>query len=178
VYWPLALIVPGPEFASPPETAQVTEAAPPPLSVAVNCSKAPELELALHPVQLVSMETVPGDTESVPPPPPPPEAAPPQPARRTTTGTAAAASARGCQRRSGLDPCRCKGLSTRRLDGRQGCLCGSSVTSVRWLNLGLNLPGAFLAALPADFSLDAPILFPVSAGAYGSPQRQLFPHDL
>jgi len=118
------------------------------------------------------MVTVPGKTVSVPP--PEPEADPPQPARRMKTGTVAPARILAGDRRRRLGLCLCLCGSTRRLEGREGCLCGSTVTAVPWLNL----PGAFLAALPADFSLDAPILFPVSAGAYGTPQRQLFPHDL
>jgi hypothetical protein len=138
VYWPLFEIDPGPEFVSPPLTAQVTEAAPPLFSVAVNCSTAcPKLELALQPVQLVSIETVPGDTEKVPF--ELPEAVPPQPARRTKTGTAAATSTRAGQCRGKLDgkrwPLKCK-----------PGLCGFVVTAVPWLNLRLNLSGAFLAS--------------------------------
>jgi hypothetical protein len=129
VYWPVLEMDPAPVLASPPLTAQVTEAAPPPLRVAVNCSYTPELEEALQPVQLVSMVAVPDETENVPPPPPPPpEADPPQPARRTRTGTAAAASIRAGRCRSKLDPCRCKGLSTRRPRERKSRRCGTVVT--------------------------------------------------
>jgi hypothetical protein len=59
-------MLPGPLLASPPETDQVTLAAPPPVSVAENCSTdAPLALLALQPVQLVSMEPVPGEMEKV-----------------------------------------------------------------------------------------------------------------
>lgn len=80
---------PAPELASPPETVQVTVAAPP-LSVAVNCSTG-ELEefVALQPVQLVSMVPVPGEMENSPFD-PPADAEPPQPARANTVGTARA----------------------------------------------------------------------------------------
>src|SRR5271169_3420139 len=96
-------MVPGPALVSPPETDHVTVAAPPDC-VAVNCSTAcPVLLLVvLQPVQLVSIDTVPGVTESEPPPPPPPplpEAEPPQPEMRMKAGTADAASTRAGQRR-------------------------------------------------------------------------------
>ena len=62
MYCPFAVIVPAPLFASPPETDQVTAAGPPPVSVAVICSTVVPLALvALQPVQLVSMEPVPGE---------------------------------------------------------------------------------------------------------------------
>jgi hypothetical protein len=58
---------PGPELASPPESAQVTLAALPPESVAENCSTAvPVVPVALQPVQLVSIVGVPGEIENVP----------------------------------------------------------------------------------------------------------------
>jgi len=68
VYWPPAVMLPGPLFSSPPETDQVTAAAPPPVSVAVNCSTdAPRALVALQPVQLVSIlvsaEPAPGEME-------------------------------------------------------------------------------------------------------------------
>jgi hypothetical protein len=67
VYWPLADIDPAPELASPPETDHETVAAPPPASVAENCSIAvPEVFVVLQPVQLVSIATVPGVIENVP----------------------------------------------------------------------------------------------------------------
>jgi hypothetical protein len=150
VYWPLLEMDPAPAFASPPETAHVTLAAPPLLSVAVNCSMACPVVLlaALQPVQLVSIETVPGETDNVPPPPPPPpEADPPQPAKRTKTGTAAAATIRAGQCRNKFDLCHSKWLSTRRPREREPGICGSVVTAGRWLNLRLNLSGAF----PAGF---------------------------
>src|SRR5271165_1061924 len=54
-------MVPGPLFASPPDTDQVTAALPPPVSVAVNCSTDEPRELVvLQPVQLVSMALAPG----------------------------------------------------------------------------------------------------------------------
>jgi hypothetical protein len=54
-------MVPGPLFASPPVTDQVTSALPPPVSVAVNCSTEEPRELVvLQPVQLVSMALAPG----------------------------------------------------------------------------------------------------------------------
>ena len=59
-------MVPGPLRASPPETDQVTGAAPPPVSVAVNFSTDEPLVLAvLQPVQFVSMELAPGVMEKV-----------------------------------------------------------------------------------------------------------------
>ena len=59
--------MPGPLFASPPETDQVMAAAPPPASVAPNCSTdVPCAPVALQPVQLVSMEPVPGESAKLP----------------------------------------------------------------------------------------------------------------
>lgn len=90
-------IVPAPVVASPPETLQVTEAALPFESAAENCSTGAPLALvALHPVQLVSIEPVPGDMERAgllefalaPPPPPQPamaSAAASGPAAKTAT---------------------------------------------------------------------------------------------
>jgi hypothetical protein len=67
VYWPLLVIEPGPAFASPPDTDQLTLAAAPELVVAVNCSTGvPEELLELQPVQLVSIEPVFGETENSP----------------------------------------------------------------------------------------------------------------
>jgi hypothetical protein len=89
-------MLPAPLFASPPLTVHVTFAAPPPASVAVNCSTdAPFALVALQPVQLVSMVTVPGLIENVPfdglavtlPP-------LPQPAAASARGTSAIASPR------------------------------------------------------------------------------------
>jgi len=64
VYWPLVgSMDPAPVLGL---TAQFTVAAPPLLNVAVNCSTAePELFVALQPVQLVSMASVPGEIENV-----------------------------------------------------------------------------------------------------------------
>ena len=60
-------MVPAPLLASPPETDQVTVAAPPAERVAVNCStEAPWVLVALQPVQFVSMELEPGAMENVP----------------------------------------------------------------------------------------------------------------
>jgi hypothetical protein len=60
-------MVPGPLFASPPLTDQVTLAAPPPVSVALNCSTdAPEELVALQPVQFVSIAVVPGVIAKMP----------------------------------------------------------------------------------------------------------------
>ncbi len=59
-------MVPEPEFASPPETVQVTVAPLPLVSVAENCSTGTLEEVALQPVQLVSIEAVPGETENAP----------------------------------------------------------------------------------------------------------------
>jgi hypothetical protein len=79
-------------LVSPPETLQVTEAAPPELSVAVNCSAAaPLAALALQPVQLVSKLAVPGAMAKTPVEGlalTPPE---PQPASTKTMGAAKAA---------------------------------------------------------------------------------------
>ena len=96
-------MVPGPEFASPPETDQVTLAAPPPESVAENCSTvAPEELVVLQPVQLVSMAAVPGEMEKVPLD-ELPDGVPPQPASANRAGSAAIASARAGQCRSEWD---------------------------------------------------------------------------
>jgi hypothetical protein len=52
---------------SPPVTTHVTAAAPPPDKVAENCStEEPLAPRALHPVQLVSMDAVPGLMVNVP----------------------------------------------------------------------------------------------------------------
>ena len=54
-------MAPGPLRESPPETDQVTGAAPPPVRVAENCSMdEPNVLVVLQPVQLVSMELAPG----------------------------------------------------------------------------------------------------------------------
>src|ERR1039458_697340 len=59
-------MLPGPLSASPPKTDQATAAAPPVERVAVNCSTdVPCALAALQPVQLVSMEPVPGEMEKV-----------------------------------------------------------------------------------------------------------------
>ena len=88
-------MVPGPEFASPPETAQFTLAVPP-LSAAENCStNPPDVVVVLHPVQLASMVAVPGEIERLPL---PLEElltnVPPQPARTNNAGNIAPASRR------------------------------------------------------------------------------------
>src|SRR5580658_3364411 len=58
---------PGPPLASPPETDHVTAAASPFGSLAENCSTDAPLEfVVLQPVQLVSMEPVPGAIEKLP----------------------------------------------------------------------------------------------------------------
>jgi len=65
VYWPLfgSMVPAAPVLGL---MVQVTVAAPPLLSVAVNCSTGePELLVPLQPVQLVSMDAVPGETEKV-----------------------------------------------------------------------------------------------------------------
>ena len=99
VYWPVEEMEPAPELASPPETVQVTVAAPPLLRVAVNCSTG-ELEefVALQPVQFVSIVPVPGVMENSPF-----EAAlaaePPQPASANTVGSARAARSAAERRR-------------------------------------------------------------------------------
>src|ERR1035441_1917766 len=98
-------MVPGPLLASPPVTFHVTLAAPPAVSVAVNCStEEPDALVALQPVQLVSMLPVPGAIVKVPfdglavtPP-------PPQPARITSAGTRAMVSARTALPRRRADP--------------------------------------------------------------------------
>ena len=85
-YCPLVLMEPAPELASPPETDHVTLAAPPLFSVAVNCSTvAPADVVILHPVQLVSMEAVPGEMENSLLE-EPVDAEPPQPARMKRVG--------------------------------------------------------------------------------------------
>jgi hypothetical protein len=66
VYCPDLEIDPGPLLASPPKSDQVTAAVSPLANVAVNCSTEVPLELvALHPVQLVSMEVIPGEIEKL-----------------------------------------------------------------------------------------------------------------
>ncbi len=127
-------MVPGPEFASPPETDQVTLAAPPPERVAENCSKvAPEESVALQPVQLVSMAAVPGKTEkglldeAV-------DGDPPQPASANRAGSAAIASVRAGQGRNKWD------LTSRFLE-RWVRFRSTGVSDVFWLNSS----GAFLA---------------------------------
>lgn len=66
MYWPVVVMEPGPALASPPETDQVTLAAPPPDNVAENCATgAPEEFDVLQPVQLVSIVAVPGEMEIV-----------------------------------------------------------------------------------------------------------------
>jgi hypothetical protein len=85
LYWPLELIVPGPEIASPPETDQFTLAAPLP-RVAENCSiVSPDELLALQPVQFVSRVAVPGETFRLPLE-EMPATSPPQPAMAKSTG--------------------------------------------------------------------------------------------
>jgi hypothetical protein len=109
----------------------LTEAAPPLVSAAVNCSTAVPVELltALQPVQLVSIVAEPGETERVPFE-DVPDADPPQPASRTKIGTALATSTRVCQRRRNADPGRRKRLSARQpIEGERG-LCGSEVTAL------------------------------------------------
>jgi hypothetical protein len=76
---------PRPLFESPPEIDQVTAAAPPPASVAVNCSTDAPCELVvLQPLQLVSMDAVPGEMEKVEF--EEPVLVPPHPAARSTAG--------------------------------------------------------------------------------------------
>jgi len=59
-------MLPGPLLASPPESDQATDAAPPPASVAVSCSTdVPCALAALQPVQLVSMAPEPGEMEKM-----------------------------------------------------------------------------------------------------------------
>ena len=98
MYCPAAVIIPGPLFGSPPDSDQVTVAAPPPANVAVNCSAGvPSTLVPLQPVQLVSIEAVPGAIENVglvgsaftPP--------PAQPAKTTSAGPSSAARIRVCQ---------------------------------------------------------------------------------
>ena len=106
MYWPLVVMDPGPELVSPPETAQVTLAAPPPESMAENCSTAvPDAFVALQPVQLVSIEVVEGERENVPFDDVPVEATvpPPQPATTKTVGKIAAAKMRAVQCRRRLE---------------------------------------------------------------------------
>jgi hypothetical protein len=85
---------PGPEFASPPETDQLTLAAPPPKVAENSSTNPPDVVPVLHPVQLVSMVAVPGVMERLPLEEPPPDAPPPQPARITSAGNIALASMR------------------------------------------------------------------------------------
>ena len=93
MYCPLELMVPVPDFASPPETVQFTLAALP-LTVAENCSaNPPDVVVVLHPVQLSSMVAVPGEMERLPLDEPLTNA-PPQPARAIRAGNIALASMR------------------------------------------------------------------------------------
>lgn len=156
MYWPAAEIDPAPSTASPPLTAQFTEAAPPPLRVAENCSTdAPELLVALHPVQLVSMVAVPGETANVPFD-EPPDADPPQPASKTRIGTAPAASIRAGQRPKTFDTCRGKRFPARLPREGNAGLCGSVVTAAPLLNLPGRLSGQFSCSMlirrPAQLS--------------------------
>ena len=101
MYWPLELMVPAPEFASPPETVQVTLAAPPAFSVAENCSTAvPEEFVVLQPVQFVSRVAVPGEIENSLLEEPPEAVEPPQPARMNSAGNMAIATMRAGQCRN------------------------------------------------------------------------------
>jgi len=149
VYWPALVMVPGPAFASPPETDHVTLAALPLESVAENCSIAAPEELAeLQPVQLVSMAAVPGKMEKAPLD-EPTDGVPPQPANANRTGSVAIASARAgqCRSESDFD----SGLAKRveRFRSTDG-------SDVFWLNSS----GAFLAIAIAFGLLDAQ--FPAS----------------
>src|SRR5450631_1073245 len=88
-------MVPAPLFVSPPLTFHVTVAAPPPVSVAVNFStNAPDELVALQPVQLLSMEAVPGVMENVPFDGFAATVAPPHPASSQSAGITAMASSR------------------------------------------------------------------------------------
>jgi hypothetical protein len=156
VYWPLLEMDPAPALASPPLTLQLTDAAPPPLSVAVNCSIVWPVVLlvALQPVQLVSTVAAPGEMEKVlfeelf--------ADPPQPESRMKIGTAPAANIRpGLPKskldpRPNLDPRLRKRLSARFPREVAPGFCGSVVAAASWLNL----PGAFLANIPSQSLLD------------------------
>ena len=78
-----------------PETFHVTLAAPPALSVAVNCSTdEPEALVALQPVQFVSMLPVPGAMVKVPFEGLAVTLAPPHPARIESAGTSTSESTR------------------------------------------------------------------------------------
>ena len=134
------VMVPGPEFASPPETDQVTLAAPPPERVAENCSKAaPEELVVLQPVQFVSMAAVPGEMEKAALD-EPPDGAPAQPASANSAGSAAIASVRASQWRSE------RAFDTG-LPERVGRFRSTDGSDVFWLNSS----GAFLAvALACD----------------------------
>jgi hypothetical protein len=123
--------------------------------VAENCSTAaPELLVALQPVQLVSTVAVPGETENVPFE-EVPDADPPQPASTTKIGRAPAASNRPFLPNSKLRqrPANfASGRRKRRLarqprEGKPG-FCGSIVAAVPLLNL----PGAFLPMFPLTAS--------------------------
>ena len=147
MYCPVLEMDPAPALASPPLTVQLTVAALP-LKVAENCSTdPPELLVALHPVQLVSIVVDPGVTASVDD---VPVADPPQPASSTNIGMVPPASARAGQRRSSFNPGRRKQLSPSLLRESKLGLSGSVVTAVPMLNF----PGAFLANCPAQFLLD------------------------
>jgi hypothetical protein len=85
--------VPGPLFASPPLTVQVTLAAPPLESAAVNCSTAaPDELVALQPVQFVSIVPIPGVMDKAPF--EFADAPPPHPASRHIAGIATTARTR------------------------------------------------------------------------------------
>jgi hypothetical protein len=107
VYCPFALMVPAPEFASPPEIVQFTLAVPP-LNDAENCStNPPDVVVVLHPVQLASMVAVPGEIERlVLGLEEPLTNVPPQPARTNIAGSSALASTRpGHRRKKRILPC-------------------------------------------------------------------------
>jgi hypothetical protein len=148
VYCPLLLIDPAPALGSPPLTDQETEAAPPPLNVAENCSTAwPALLVVLQPVQLVSMVAVPGEIEKVPFD-DDPDADPPQPASSTKIGTAPAASTRAGQRLK-ASPATFDGGTAARLPlpSPRGEIWHGRCASVVTAALSLKVSGAFPARI-------------------------------
>ena len=139
-------MLPGPLLASPPLTDQVTLAAPPLESVAVNCStEAPAALVALQAVQLVSMRAVEGEMEKAPLEELAVTAVLPQP---ETTSSRAGTKANASTRNGEISKHECRREESSRF---KPDLCRSFVTGVL-LN---NALVAFLGVTSIPSSLDA-----------------------
>ena len=168
MYWPLVEMEPGPELVSPPETVQVTLAAPPPERMAENCSTGvPEAFVALQPVQLVSIAVVGGERENVPLDELPVEATvpPPQPAASRRVGSVVIARNRTGQCRERLETPPPAG-DTRR--------CRWGVIDA----LSLNLFSAFPNLPSAPTAMDALTRVPVSPALMEHSHPFALPHAM